>query len=53
MSKKEKLPEALLKRKACKEEQPSGNQKKGVKFVDVIGNLRCQQHLKGKEMKPL
>lgn len=51
--KKENCQEVLLRGKAYKEEQSSRNTKKRVKFVDVILNLRCLQHPKGNEVKPL
>lgn len=39
--------------KAHKEEESSGNQKTRVKFVGVIGNHRCLEHPKGRDVKPL
>lgn len=45
--------EALLRGKSYKKDQSSGNQKKRGKFVDVIGNLKCLQHPKGNEIKPV
>lgn len=52
MSKKEKLPEGTFEGKSIEGRAAKWKQKKRVKLVDVVGNLRCLQLPKGKEMKP-